>query len=528
MVWIVYLLDTLIIQSVSDTEPSVGPGEGKAQVTYQFPLGQSLSNYKYIDPNVVVRSDAELNTGNSNERIIYSEDDFEVVAGKNMLEDGVAYEQRSKVLTLTRSFDVSQITTQTTWRSNTQAQANYLGPEALFQGTYSGVLDFFRAVFVGTGNQRLFDITGNGSPLNVLGLLNFAVANFRGFGKINNLGRIAFSTQTLTEVGESIICSDVTNIFISDINKENVSSTNTPTIVVDGNTSSVIINSNSVTPKLGESFIQFSTDISVQNLVSLNGNAYNDILGGDFLAPAINDSITSFGPNGSGGTTVTPTVPTALRSEQKTIISGTTNYDGVQRILSVADGGISFDIDAPFAGNDATGTSSTGDSNDFLDNNSFNISNNGIQKNSSEIAKLRLMNSPIIVTPLVVGVPVPIQGLLNDWDDTLMRRFEYGLGDPGTFQYTGVKKDLSSVLSASITADASGGGQVSLSAYLTVNGVVLDDSVSEGTSNRFKSFNPNTIFELNNADNIGIAIANNDNLNQISVSVAVTSAYSQK
>ncbi len=60
MIWIIYDSNTLIIQSTHETEPVPEPGFSTAGVDYNFPPGQDCRNYKYEDPDVVIRTDQEL------------------------------------------------------------------------------------------------------------------------------------------------------------------------------------------------------------------------------------------------------------------------------------------------------------------------------------------------------------------------------------------------------------------------------------------------------------------------------------
>ena len=60
MIWIIYDNTTLVIQSKHETEPTPEPGFSAVEVDYNFPPGQDVRNYMYDDPDVVIRTDEEL------------------------------------------------------------------------------------------------------------------------------------------------------------------------------------------------------------------------------------------------------------------------------------------------------------------------------------------------------------------------------------------------------------------------------------------------------------------------------------
>lgn len=61
MSWIIYDSTSLVLKSVHDSEPTTGPNESKADVgNHYFVPGQAVENFKYVDPDIVERTEQEI------------------------------------------------------------------------------------------------------------------------------------------------------------------------------------------------------------------------------------------------------------------------------------------------------------------------------------------------------------------------------------------------------------------------------------------------------------------------------------
>ncbi len=61
MSWIIYDSTSLVLKSVHDSEPTTNPNESKADVgNHYFVPGQAVENFKYVDPDIVERTEQEI------------------------------------------------------------------------------------------------------------------------------------------------------------------------------------------------------------------------------------------------------------------------------------------------------------------------------------------------------------------------------------------------------------------------------------------------------------------------------------
>ena len=447
---------------------------------------------------------------------IYTEDDFPMSGGEIAPANGINYVIASANFSLTKSINPSSVTTTSTidFKNNTLI---YSGASPMFTGTITGGMVIENAIVLNISSAKIFEVTGNGSPINTLAFADTIFFGFSSVGSLTGLGTIVQQTVQYIDCGLGLKLKDIGLIQLTNNPFSNPSGTSSsPRISVSGTIGTFNSSGSNVTISSGESYIQISKNINMGIAIVSDIN-YNAIAGSNFFAPDITGAITAFADNGSGGTTVTSATHT-LTIEQVLEITGTTNYNSIYNISNITTN--TFDIDTAFVGDDATGNFDTGDSEDFLDNISFEFNSNGDQKDTNSICKYISVN-PIAITILAANTPVPITGLVGDWSAITERRYEVqAIGSPaGTADYIG-KKPLDFRISARISVDVDGGAAKALTAYVTVGGVVQTDSRFTFESGRLMTLNPEDIFSLVTDDCIGLAIENNDDATNISVDSA--------
>lgn len=453
-----------------------------------------------------------------NEKIIKKESQFTEVGGKYVLETGVNYKIGVANLSITKPFDLSNITTITSMQLGLNT-LSYSGAGVMFQGTFTGTFSIDSGLIVGDGLNNVWDVVGNGiSTSNILVADKITFLNFNGIGKIDNIGGVNYRSIQHANCGVGFVFKDIPLLQLDNVPINNAVTSNSPRVVLDGTFISVRLGGLALTVQSGESFLQISKNITLTGSFIISNNQFSTGLGGEFLATAKTGTTTAFADNGSGGTTVT-SASHGLTIEQVVEItgSGVGAYDTIhQDIFNVTSN--TFDIPVAFVSNPATGTFDTGDSNDFLDKNTFQFKDNGTQIDTNELAKYNSVNS-ISVTITAVNTPVGVIGVVGDWASVIVRRFELqAAGDPaGSVQYTG-DKFLTFKVSARIAADVVGGTAVKMTGYITVNGVTQTDSAFSIEQAREATLNPEDIFNLSTGDYIGVAVENNDSTANIDVS----------
>jgi hypothetical protein len=445
----------------------------------------------------------------TNEVIINSESDFIDVGGKNKLENKV-YHIASDVV-FTKPFDVSAVTGSCfiILRSIT----SYSGTGALFQGILSGTLEINDGGIINTSSQPLFDIAGTAVFTNIFIVRRSGFANFASKGEVKGIGgNFILGGINFVDCGLGLVVKDCATIDL-EFDIINSVSTNSPQLVLDNIFGDVLLRGGSLELNSGESLLQISQNISVSK-VFVTQFPYDISSGAEFLSTAITGTNTVYADNGSGDTRVT-SVAHGLTIEQKIEITGTTNYNGTHE-LTVIDVN-NYDIDVAFVADDAVGSFTTGDSNDFLDDTRFEFNSNGDQIDTNEISKYKSVNT-ITITPLVAGTPVNVTGVLADWQDIISRRFVTNFsGDPvGTARYIG-KAPLEMRLSQRITVDVQGGAAKDITGYVTINGVTKLDSKFSVNSGRAVTLNPEDVILLQSNDVVGVSVSNDTDLTLIDV-----------
>lgn len=435
----------------------------------------------------------------SNYITINSETDLIESGGKNIIGNYVYRFAAS--ITFTRPFDFSGVNDQCIMIF--RGVNFYNGTGAFFQGAYSGSLEISDVGIINTSSQPLFDISGSGvSPINLFVVRRASFLNFSKSGTIKDLGGgIIFGLVQNFDSGGGLIIKDC-GLFDADYSVVNSSSNNNPQIVLDNILGDVRLSAGRMSMNSGESYLQISKGISISKAI-VSGIPYNSV--GEFLATAKIGAISVFADNGSGGTTIT-SAGHGLTIEQEVSISGTTNYNADFVLDNITTN--TFDIDSIFVGNDAVGSFTTGDSNDFLDSNEFEFSNNGDQKDSNEIGKMEIV-IPITVTIGVAGTPVEVQGTTGDWSPITTRRFEFEPDGSGRMRYVGLKT-RSLHITGNLNMRVSSGNAKLMSGYIMKNGVVINDSKFGQTSNREVGFAPGTTIELITNDFLSLAVSNED------------------
>lgn len=452
----------------------------------------------------------------TNEVVINSQDDFPaLVGGKIPLADNTNYVCGSSLLFITAPFDLSGISGSTFFI--VQGFIIYSGTGTMFQGTYPGSFEMTDFGVQNTSGQKVFDITGTGTLGNIFNLRRGGFFSFDEIGMIQGVaGLVILGVIQFVDCGGGLIFKDLNSLNCTIFPNNSGGSTNKPQIVLDNIFGDITFASFGLNVNAGESVFQISPNITVSKAL-VTAFPYEIGSGAEFLATAKTGSVTVVSDNGSGKARMTITGH-GITVEQTLVLSAFASeltYNGAFQILEVVDAN-TLDIDVTFTATD-TGDSTTGDSNDFLDDNRFDFSGNGDQIDTNEISKYKSVNT-ITITPLVIGTPVAITGILADWDDIICRRFQANfLGDPiGTTRYTG-SKPLQMRLSQRITVNPQGGSAKDITAYITINSVAQADSAYHANTARAVTLNPEDIITLQPNDVIGSAIANDTDLGLLDV-----------
>lgn len=463
----------------------------------------------------------------TNKRVITSESQLPApIGGEIFLENGINYDIEIATFFLTNPINISNVTSSSSIVCNSNTII-YTGSGAMFRGTFSGTFVFNQGIIIGDGLSDIWDLTGNLNPAgNILSIRSVLFSNFSNGGKLEDIGSINFSPSFYNQVDGPLVIKSCPIMSLSIVPFTHATGSNSPKIVLDGTFIDVGISNTFINILSGESFLQISPDIVVSGKIIVINNPYNSAAGGEFLASAIIGSVTAVVDNGSGFTRMTMTSH-AITGEQKLILSGFATeltYNGTFEILSVVDSN-TIDVNIVFVGND-TGSYSTGDSNLFLDDNSFDFRANGDQVETNEVCKYKSLNTiPITITGFSTDGTnaVAIVGNSIDWTSVIDRRFvtQFAGDANGTTRYTGSKVLLFRI-SSRITADVVGGASKLFKGYVTVNGVVQVDSRFEIDSARPSTWNPEDTFELNPNDIIGLAIENQEDTTNIDILFANT------
>ena len=463
---------------------------------------------------------------NDNTKYIYSQSDFpEVVSGVIPLKNGVNYVIRVPTITISNPLSLSNITGITSFNGGS-SNITYDGPNAMFEGTFSGSFLLFNSITEsGTGENEIWNIEGNGSINNVLNVNTQTFIGFKGKNVISNIGSINHEAQ-YTDCGTGFVIKSAGVLAINNSPFSNSVDSNSTMIVLDGTFNTVSIQFCPLTIQSGESFIQLSKNINITGSFIANGNQFDDNLGGNFYAPNITGSITLFADNGNGGTTVTSTAH-GLTVEQVVEIVDTTSYNGVhQDIFNITIN--TFDIPVVFVANDATGTFDTGDSNSFLDDNLFTTRGNGDQIDTAEVGTMSV-NTNFTTIIGSQNVPVEINGGGTDWTGVTERRFEFeSSGDNnGTIRYTG-DQEKEFIILGKIAYDPDGGSSILATGYVGVNGIILNGSMAVQESSRTGTLYPQTVVRLKKNDVLGLFIENNDNNQNMAIKIGTGLVVSSK
>lgn len=462
----------------------------------------NIGNIQILLDEVVLNSEADLASLES--------------GGEYFLEDLKNYVLGSVFFPLTKPLNFSNVNTLTTF-DTAGSIIPYSGTPSVFKGTFTGVVVLRGFVCTNANTSSIFDFTGNGNLAgNALILSDINFIGFKNKGKVDNIGSTNYSSVQHADCGGGLVFKDISVLSMTNSPLTNSVTSNEPQIVLDGVFSTVRISGLPLITQSGESVIQISKNVSIDSAV-INGNQFDDSLGGEFYASAKTGSITVFADNGSGGTTVT-SVAHGLTIEQVVEIdnSGVGAYDAMhQDIFNVTTN--TFDIPVAFVSNPATGDFDTGNSNIFRDNNAFDSKSNGDDIDTNEISKYKSVNS-ILITIAGANTPVNVLGNAVDWESNLERRFALQFaGDPnGSLRYIG-SKTLSFRVSARITIDVAGGASKEMTGYITLNGVVQTDSKFTAQSGRPITLNPEDIITIAPGQRIGVAIENNDDATNIDV-----------
>lgn len=463
-------------------------------------------------------------TGNAPQNVIYinKESDFKQVGGFNIIEDGYTYIVGVSNLELSMPIDISEISSIASLKLSTNI-ITYTGIVAFLQGIFSGAFALTDGVIFNSNIATIYDIGGSGVLVgNAIASRNISFLNFAGIGVMDSLGSMTFTSEQYSNCGTGIVLKDIPVLNLSGLALTNTVTSNSPKIVLDGTISTATITGNLPLLQAGESFIQISKNIVVNSEISVVGNSFSNALGGEFFASAITGSISSFADNGSGGTTVTTAAPHGLTIEQKIEITGTTNYNSIFQMSSVTT--TTYDINTAFVGDDGTGNYDTGDSGDFLDNNSFDFENNGDQINSNEIGKMEQLNS-ILVTISGSDTPVQIIGSPGDWSGIIDRRFAFEQDGDGTITYIGAKS-LPFTFQITSTTNPSGGTDT-ITTYVAVNGILSGLSGTTETNNSgFVGIMGVLSTMLNTGDIISFWTENNNDSSNITVEFTKVSIFS--
>lgn len=218
-----------------------------------------------------------------NEIIINSEADFDTtVAGHISIKDGFTYKQGVNPLTITRSIDLSDISSISSFRSN-YGTISYTGDSTMFIGSISGVFAVDKSAIIGAGTTKIWELKGSGNPAgNILVPFQVTFANFSGVGILDSIGGINYSSVQHSSCGEGLVLKDVSIIDMNNNPWNNQSTSNSPRIVLAGTSASPKINSFPLTIQSGESFLQISKDYTVTGSAVISGNQFSDALGGEF------------------------------------------------------------------------------------------------------------------------------------------------------------------------------------------------------------------------------------------------------
>lgn len=435
--------------------------------------------------------------------------DLTVSGGKYVIEDNKNYVFSGGALTLDKPLDLTGISGIAVINLNF-TNITYTGSGAVFQGQYDGSVQIQDGVLFGTGVEQGFELTGNlASATNAL---IFDNVGFVFFGSTGSL------TQILNFRGSIIVIGTTTGIIFNSCDAVNLNSggynslttSNSPKFHFNGSSSIIEVNGTLPVVQSGESFVSFSPDFTLSSggSVVLSGNAFSSALGGNFYDPGHSGSITAFADAGGGITTVTTSAAHGITTQQKVVITGTTNYNGTFTVTNAS--GSTFDINTAFVVDDATGSFDTGNSEDFIDTNGFNFSSsNGDARYTNEIGSMSV-SSPFVVTISTVNTPVKANGL--NWTGDLLRRFSFGTA---RLTYTGTRP-IPFQISSTLTIDSTSGND-ELSVYIAVNGTVKTESRSRAVAGVSTTFNPGITVELVENDYVEIFVENNTDASDINV-----------
>lgn len=466
----------------------------------------------------------------TNEVIINSQSDFPAAAGGVIpLANNTVYKIGVTALVLTAPLDFSNASALIVIEGF--SLIIYMGTGALYRGSFSGAIQIqdvgITAAFPGA---TVFDLTGTGIiPLNLFLYRFIGVSNFASFGHITNVASVVdlFNIQFTGAGGTGLKISSSNELTITGFRAQNSSTSNSPLLSIDGNYRSIQINGSTPGTLSGESFLQISSDISITDKFTVSSTAYNQIAGAEFLATAKTGTNTVYADNGSGGTTVTSAAH-GMTIEQAITVAGSTSYNGTHVLSDITTN--TYDIDVAFVADDAAGTFTTGDSNDFLDNNCFQFSSNGDQKDSNEIGHMDL-NTLLTISIAVAGTPVAVTGVAGNWDSEQERRFIVNFpGDPaGTMRYVGTKTE-EFWLKQKVTFEPNSGGAILMSGFITVDSgsgpISIANTQAESESARATSVYPQGTLELSPNDVIGTSVANEDSTVNIDVLAVDSNAFS--
>lgn len=447
---------------------------------------------------------------------ITKQSDFDTTAfGLIDIKDGITYRQAVSPLILTRSLDLTSITTLSSFQIGVNGIV-YNGTGAMYQGNPTGSFLVDDALVFSNGSNSIWDIKGNGD--NILIVDRSTYIGFESVGKIDSIGAINYTSVQHSNCGKGLIWKDIGILAGTTIPTKNDSTSNSPRNVFVGHFQSISFTNSPLSIQDGESAFQFSKNFTVSEHVTITGNPFSDALGGEFLATAKSNTSDTIEDNLSGKIRINTSVNHGLTIEQVIGLTSTL-HNGDYNVLSIVDSN-TFDLDAAFLGADTTNWT-TGNSNNFLDSNQFTFQGNGTQIDSDEQLSYR-SDTLIYITISDSSVngddAVLIESVSTNWIIDKDRRHKVQApGDPnGSARYTGIKNRSAFTL-AKITVDVDGGSAVLMTGYLTLDGVVQFNTGFTAQSGRTVTLQPSGIIDYTTGCRIGTAIENNENTNNISV-----------
>jgi uncharacterized protein (UPF0333 family) len=437
---------------------------------------------------------------------ITDETDYPIVAGKITPENGVHYFHMNAI-TFTMPIDISNSTTIIAITLNGFPTV-YTGSDIFIQGTFTGAFGIEAGIIIGIGTAKIWGLTGNGDDAaNVLIPDNLTFVNFSAVGKFSNIGALRYDNAQSINCGLGLVLEDIFTCTVSNTPFDNTASSLSPRFSLNGTFQNITIRSVPLTMQNGESVLFISQDIVINGEVLIADNVYGNGGTTTFFTPELSGVIASYADAGGGFTTVTTTLPHLITIEQKIEITNSVHYNGIHKIINVTSN--TYDIEVLFVVDEVATNFTTGNSENFLDNNGFQFVGNGLQKDSNEIGKISII-SPFNVA-LNPNTPAPVIGLAANWEIKTQRRFlsDFVVIGPGKLKYTG-KKKMEFMLSGKLTGDPSAGGDKLVSTYIAINGSILLESADISEVKNTHTFKPSDTVELEENNIIDMWVKTDD------------------